>query len=87
MLIAILLGHCIKAQVGINTDSPKSTLDVQASPTVNYPDGIIPPRITADALKAKETFYGADQNGAIVYVTSPLTKITGAVKTLNLKLL
>lgn len=67
--------------MGVNTESPKSTLDVQANPTANYPDGIIPPRITADALKAKEAAYGVDQNGAIVYVTNPLTSTVGAIKT------
>lgn len=84
LLVPLLLGYGINAQVGINTDSPKSTLDVQASTTANYPDGIIPPRITADALKAKESAYGPDHNGAIVYVTSALTSVTGAIKTLNI---
>ncbi|REC53810.1 hypothetical protein DRF62_12210 [Chryseobacterium piscium] len=57
--------------MGINTNNPKSTLHVQKRTELTFPDGIIPPRISGDSLRLKETAYTAAQNGAIVYVTSP----------------
>ncbi|KMQ61507.1 hypothetical protein ACM46_15955 [Chryseobacterium angstadtii] len=56
------------AQVGINTISPKSTLHIigQAS-DINTLDGIIPPSVTGDQLKAKT--YTSSQDGAVLYVT------------------
>ncbi|MBD8083365.1 hypothetical protein [Chryseobacterium caseinilyticum] len=84
LLAAALCSYSINAQVGINTTTPKGTLDVTGSPTVTtIADGIIPPRITGDALKSKESAYGPDQNGALVYVTTPVSTTTGAVKTAN----
>lgn len=63
----------IFAQVGINTNNPKSTLHVQKRTELTFPDGIIPPRISGDSLRMKAAAYSAAQNGAIVYVTSPVT--------------
>ena len=64
--------------VGINTTSPKVTLDVVGSPTdTNKFDGIIPPRITGDQLAAK--IYTSEQTGAMVYVTASATNLTGQV--------
>lgn len=67
------MGYNINAQVGINTNNPKSTLHVQKRTELTFPDGIIPPRISGDSLRLKEAAYTAAQNGAIVYVTSPAT--------------
>ncbi|MFN1218467.1 hypothetical protein ACKW6Q_15975 [Chryseobacterium kwangjuense] len=64
------------AQVGINTAEPKVTLDVVATaddPAVK--DGITAPRITGAQLRSKS--YGADQNGAFVYVTAADTAPAG----------
>lgn len=66
-----MLSYSINAQVGINTDNPKSTLHVQKRTELTFADGIIPPRISGDSLRLKEDAYAAAQNGAIVYVTSP----------------
>ncbi|MCX8525958.1 hypothetical protein OF897_18750 [Chryseobacterium formosus] len=75
----------INAQVGINTNDPKATLHVQKRTELTFPDGIIPPRISGDSLRLKETAYTVAQNGAIVYVTSPATitgpKTTGVLTT------
>ena len=76
MFILLIIGYNTNAQVGINTSNPKSTLHVQKRSELTFPDGIIPPRISGDSLRLKEAAYGAAQNGAIVYVTSPAT-ITG----------
>ena len=84
LLIPLLVGFSTHAQVGINTSTPKSTLDVQVSTTTNYPDGVLLPRIAADVLKSKESSYDTNQDGAMVYVTSPLTSTVGAEKTLGM---
>ncbi|MFL9835084.1 hypothetical protein [Chryseobacterium terrae] len=74
MVVALFIISCnINAQVGINTENPKSTLHVQKKVDLTYPDGIIPPRISGDSLRLKEAAYTTAQNGAIVYVTSPVT--------------
>lgn len=66
------------AQVGINTTTPKATLDVQGKPTLTTElDGIIPPRLTGDQLKLKN--YTTNQNGTIVYVTQGATTPSGQV--------
>ncbi len=67
MLITFKIGI---SQVGINTDAPKATLDVVGDD--NAPLGVIVPRISGDDLQAKNSLYGADQNGMIIYVTFPV---------------
>lgn len=79
VLILLLLGQSIAAQVGINTQNPKSSLHVQKRTELTFADGIIPPRISGDSLRLKDAAYGLAQNGAIVFVTSPVT--TGSIKT------
>ncbi|WP_419868772.1 hypothetical protein [Chryseobacterium sp. CT-SW4] len=63
------------SQVGVNTQVPKTTLDIVGNPAeTSVSDGIIAPRLTGDQLIAKDSAYGTDQNGAIVFVTEvPLT--------------
>lgn len=68
-----ILSYNVNAQVGINTNNPKSTLHVQKRAELTFADGIIPPRISGDSLRLKEAAYTQAQNGAIVYVTSPVT--------------
>ncbi|MGV0757254.1 hypothetical protein [Empedobacter brevis] len=67
-LLLLSISSLSLAQVGINTEDPKATLDVVASE--NDPskmDGIIAPRITGEKLRAK--IYTNQQTGALVYVT------------------
>ncbi len=62
----ILSGYSIQAQVGINNDDPKSTLDITAS-VPDQPantDGILVPRI--DAFPAINP--GPDQDGMMVFL-------------------
>ena len=60
-----------KKGVGIKTDTPQTTLDVRAEATdTTMPDGVLVPRLTVTELNAKSAVYGADQNGALVFVTS-----------------
>ena len=85
IVLFFLFSYITYAQVGINTNNPKSTLHVQKRTELTYPDGIIPPRISGDSLRLKESAYTTAQNGAIVYVTSPATttgpKTTGVLTT------
>lgn len=68
------------AQIGINTESPKATLDVVGKPDVaTSADGVIAPRMTGNQLKAKDDVYLAAQTGALVYVTQAVG--TPSVKT------
>ncbi|WP_312764676.1 hypothetical protein [Epilithonimonas sp.] len=68
LLGMLLLSGLAFSQVGINTDTPKSTLDVvgKAADT-NSLDGITAPRLTGDQLRAKT--YTTEQTGTLVYVT------------------
>jgi hypothetical protein len=62
--------------VGIATANPVATLDVVGSPTVaSSLDGVIPPRVTGNQLRAKT--YTASQTGAMVYVTAADSSPTG----------
>lgn len=73
IVVLFIMGYNINAQVGINTANPKATLHVQKKADLTFADGIIPPRISGDSLRLKAPAYGLAQNGAIVYVTSPVT--------------
>ncbi|MBL3547297.1 hypothetical protein [Chryseobacterium sp. KMC2] len=73
LFLAYSLGvsSILYAQVGINTPTPYSTLDIVGKPEITTSmDGLLPPRLTGDQLKAKDAIYGINQNGVIVYVTS-----------------
>lgn len=64
------------SQVGINTENPKTTLDVVGVPaTATVLDGIIPPRLSVNQLRSKT--YTSAQIGAIVYVTAADTSPAG----------
>ncbi|SIR55988.1 MULTISPECIES: hypothetical protein [unclassified Chryseobacterium] len=66
----LFFSFCVYSQVGVNTQSPKATLDVVGDPTnASKLDGIIPPRITGEQLRAKT--YTGSEYGAIVCVTVP----------------
>ena len=72
----------IYGQVGINTQTPQTTLEVVGKPNdINHYDGIIPPRISGNQLSAKT--YSSAKKGAIVYATAPPTNSMGQV--INIK--
>jgi hypothetical protein len=78
VLILLSITFCVlaKAQTGINTVTPKTTLDVVGKATVpTVLDGITAPRLTGEQLRAKT--YGTDQTAAIVYVTEADTSPAG----------
>ncbi|WP_336958560.1 hypothetical protein [Chryseobacterium contaminans] len=58
------------AQVGINTKNPKATLDITAKKDALVIEGLLPPRLTLAELTEKgNALYGAEQDGAIIYIT------------------
>lgn len=58
------------AQTGINTQTPKATLDITAKKEILTLDGLLPPRLTRAELTAKgNTLYGKEQDGVIIYIT------------------
>ncbi|NMR36075.1 hypothetical protein HIO71_17995 [Chryseobacterium aquaticum] len=82
LLLSALVSITSFAQVGIDTETPKATLDVMGKPSqVDKVDGIIAPRITGDQLKVK-TGYGLPQEGTLIYVTAAATG-TPAGQTVN----
>lgn len=65
----IAASSAILAQTGINTETPKATLDVIAKKDILTLDGLLPPRLTRAELTEKgNTLYGMEQDGAIIYI-------------------
>lgn len=56
--------------MGINTTSPKSTLDIVGKNDTKSPDGILIPRCMVSELSAKDSLYGNEQNGTLIFITS-----------------
>lgn len=85
LLGTLLVSGIAYAQVGINTETPKATLDVTASPLdLTKTDGIIAPRLKGSELKTKDANYDVPQTGAIVYITEVLAVGNTSPKTVNL---
>ncbi|MFT4170878.1 MAG: hypothetical protein QM653_17300 [Dysgonomonas sp.] len=71
--LSVLISHTssVKAQVGINTTNPQSTLDIVAINTTDHPAGMIAPRLTLAELTLKgDGLYGINQIGAIIYISN-----------------
>lgn len=76
-LLSMLSLGAAAQYVGVNTTNPKANLQVVGTPSnAATADGVITPRLTRAQLIAK-TAYGADQVGALVYV-SDLSGTTNA---------
>lgn len=77
-LLLVLSKALVCGQVGINTQTPESTLEVVGKPNdVNHYDGIIPPRVTGNQLAAKT--YSSAKKGAVVFITSAPSSLSGQV--------
>lgn len=73
--ILVLFGLiAVQAQVGINTDAPKATLDVKKSlATLKLADGVIPPILSGDEVYKKtilERLYKPEHKGSMIYLSS-----------------
>ncbi|RLJ22915.1 uncharacterized protein (TIGR02145 family) [Chryseobacterium sp. 7] len=76
-LLPLLFGlmGCVSlyGQVGVNTETPKATLEVRPKAIDgSISEGVICPRLTADALHQADIngVYSQDQDGTIAFVTS-----------------
>jgi len=74
--IIIATSVTVSAQVGLNTENPKSTMDVSAKRDAagTLTDnaqliGLQAPRVTREELTINTATYGTDQKGALIYVT------------------
>lgn len=82
LLGALVISSVAYSQVGINTEAPKATLDVVASPDEpELIDGFIAPRLEGNELSAKDALYTTEQAGTIIYAKSAATPTTD--KTIN----
>lgn len=68
--------------VGINTTTPKASLDVATTSDNTMPDAVLVPRFSLTQLQAKNNAYTTDQNGALVFVND-ITGTPGG-KTVNI---
>lgn len=76
IIATVLLSTIAYSQVGVNTEVPKTTLDVTAKRDIagNITDntqliGLQAPRLTRAELTANTATYGTDQKSALVYIT------------------
>ena len=82
-LAVSLFSFTIFAQVGINNNTPKATLDITAQTTNgSKPEGLLAPRLTGDQIQAGDAQYTAAQKGLIIYATAAPTAPSG--KTANM---
>ncbi|MDQ0068152.1 hypothetical protein [Chryseobacterium lathyri] len=83
LLLCFLCTQLFLSQIGINTNNPKSTLDVTAKTTDGTkPEGLIAPRLSGDQIQAGDAQYTMDQKGSIIYATSPVA--AASPKTINI---
>lgn len=75
ILFNISIAFAQAGRVGINTETPKTTLDVTGkigTDGKSLPDditGLQAPRLTREELTNKALIYGADQKGTLIYIT------------------
>ncbi|WP_415328198.1 hypothetical protein [Chryseobacterium sp. MMS23-Vi53] len=82
VVVASVLSNFAFSQIGINTAYPIASLDVAAKKNDGTTaEGILPPRLTGDQLKAGDGTYTNMHAGTIVYATSGVGSITA--KTTN----
>jgi hypothetical protein len=81
---SIMAGTTVFSQIGVNTSTPQTTLDITAIETDgSTAEGIIAPRLTGDQIKGKDARYMLAQTGAIVYATQAVVGVP-AGKTVNI---
>ncbi|WP_157886042.1 hypothetical protein [Chryseobacterium glaciei] len=82
VVMASVLSNLAIAQIGINTAEPIASLDVTAKKRDgSTAEGILPPRLTGDQMRAGDAKYSDMHAGTIVYATAPVNSATS--KTTN----
>ncbi|WP_079241125.1 hypothetical protein [Chryseobacterium indologenes] len=71
LLISNLLPILFFSQIGINTSSPATTLDIVSSPAdLSKKDGVTVPRLTRQQLTNKgDALYTANERSTMIYIT------------------
>lgn len=69
LIIYALSSNYLFAQIGINTQLPRASLDVRAN-NDSYPDGIIAPILSKEEVNSRKEMYKSDQEGAIIYINN-----------------
>ncbi|WP_294304255.1 hypothetical protein [uncultured Chryseobacterium sp.] len=83
VVVAAVFSNSAFSQVGINTVTPLTSLDVVARTNDgSSAEGILPPRLTGEQIKAADSRYSAQHAGVIVYITAPVN--TASAKTANM---
>ncbi|WP_449401354.1 hypothetical protein [Chryseobacterium wanjuense] len=83
VVMASVLSNLAYSQVGINTADPITSLDVVAKTNDgSSAEGILPPRLTGDQIKAGDSQYLPQHAGVIVYATAPVG--VPSTKTINI---
>lgn len=78
--LLILFSITISAQIGINTENPEVTLDLNAGETAGATaEGLLIPRLSLSELTSKDLLYSANARGTLIYVT----KIDGTTTTVT----
>lgn len=76
IIAIIFISISTYAQVGINTEDPKTTLHVKEFDELNLtvPEGVMTPKFTGNELILKDNLYTEEQTGTIVYVSEIATE-------------
>ncbi|MDM1522082.1 hypothetical protein HX088_02155 [Empedobacter sp. 225-1] len=76
IIAIIFISISTYAQVGINTEDPKTTLHVKEFDELNLtvPEGVMTPKFTGNELILKGNLYTEEQTGTIVYVSEIATE-------------
>lgn len=84
-VIAFLaINSMVYSQVGINTTSPRATLDIVAkTKDGSKAEGLIPPSLSGDEIMHADNAYTAQLEGVVVYANAPVSN-GGSVKTANI---
>ena len=83
-LSTLFIVNILIAQVGINTLSPKATLDVRKSANPALADGILAPRVSADSLQLKDNLYDISMDGTVILVSTAVSQSSASPKTKGL---
>lgn len=81
--VGLLLSTFVYSQVGINTQTPKATMEVAAkNNNGTTAEGLLLPRLTGDQIQSADAQYGTEQTGTVIYATAGVT--VTSVKTANI---
>lgn len=84
VVLASVLSNYVFGQVGINTANPITSLDIVAKRNDgSTAEGVLPPRLSGDEIKAGDAQYLNSHAGTIIYVTAPVTVASNKTENLT----